>query len=174
VKVIALPAWQVAALRRHGVLGDLASDASDALSSIVDGGGGVPNAVAQSGGGGNVAALVGTIASGNVGLNALVQRITIDSQLTPTISFDQPFAAGAAAPGTSATPSAGGGGFMSWLLALLKPQVTIQTAAGPAIFAPDGPPTTSYVPVVAAGAAGVLGLGVLGLIGLIRALRRKS
>ena len=72
-------------------------------------------------------------------LKASVQRVTFRSQVTPDYSYD-PFA-------PSAPPSEGHG----WLMGFIKPEITVETAAGPIVIAPYGSPTANYAPLAAAG-----------------------
>ncbi len=54
-----------------------------------------------------------------------VTRMTVETAVTPTIVVDDPFAPGPPSP----------------LLQLLKPKVTLTTAAGPLVIAPYGTPS---------------------------------
>ncbi len=82
----------------------------------------------------------------------LVKSVTVRSQITPDYTYD-PWA-----PVPEAPP--GGGG--SFLMDLVKPEITVETSAGPVAIAPYGAPTENYVPhVVFGGLAAVIGAFML-------------
>ena len=77
-----------------------------------------------------------------------VTGVTFRSTVTPPYRYD-PWA-----PSEPAPPNP--------LLALLRPAVDVETAAGPVTIAPYGEPTENYAPVVAVGGlAAIVGLVVL-------------
>ena len=91
-------------------------------------------------------------------LNAAVPKITFTSALGPPIEIDTPFA-----PAGATSPS--GGHF----LPLLKPKLTVYTAADPYVLAPWGDPgDVSWWPWIKAGAVLVAGLAAYGAYKLVR------
>jgi len=66
-----------------------------------------------------------------------VHEITLRSQITPTFSYSPP--AEPSEPEPDRPPSL--------LLRLIKPEVTIDTVAGPYVIAPYGPPERNLTPV---------------------------
>lgn len=83
-------------------------------------------------------------------MTSIVSKIVIDSEYGPQIIIDQPMAAG-------------GSGTPSWVMDLLKPQITVITPFGNKVIAPWGTPGPTRWPeikiallVIAAVAAGVV------------------
>lgn len=64
----------------------------------------------------------------------LFESLIIETQLTPQISIDL-------ASGSSS-------GSSSWLMQIVKPRITIQTALGSKTVAPWGEPSTDYWPMI--------------------------
>jgi len=77
---------------------------------------------------------------------SMVKTVTVRSQVTPDYTYD-PWA-----PSPEAPPAD------SWLMNLVKPEVTIQTSGAPIVVAPYGTPTENYIPhALFGGAAAVIG-----------------
>ena len=85
-----------------------------------------------------------------------VRSVTIRTQFSPPITFD-PFAE--VPPDAPPNP----------ILALLKPEVEIETAGGAIVMAPYGPPTENYLPRLIVGVV----VGIVGAIGLIATIARR-
>lgn len=81
-----------------------------------------------------------------------VSRITFRSQLSPPLSVD-PFAPQAAGPPNP-------------ILALIRPEVTVETRAGSLVMAPYGTPSANYLPWLILGVL-VTGIGIIVGIGYI-------
>ena len=91
---------------------------------------------------------------------AAVRKITYRSQITPQAEW-RPGAPPAAQPG-----------FGAWFLSsVVKPSVTVHTAAGPVTYAPYGAPTSNYWPLIA---GGMIFSGVTLLWLATRGLRRRG
>ena len=92
-----------------------------------------------------------------------VQRVTIESALLPPIEL-RPFPGGGDDAGGA--PSSSGGG----PLGLVRPRFTIDTAAGPVVFAPAGaPPDFPWLGVaLAAGFVVLLGFAGYGVFRLVK------
>ncbi len=86
----------------------------------------------------------------------LVTSIQLSTNVLPTLTFNQPFTPGAAAPApvtSTASP-------FQFLLAIFQPVLTVSLPAGQSVsFAPGGVPSGS-------GLGQAIGLGLLGFLGL--------
>ena len=85
-----------------------------------------------------------------------VTSVTIRTQFSPPFTFD-PFAE--TPPDAPPNP----------ILALVKPEITIDTAGGALVMAPYGEPTANYLPRLVAGVA----IGVLGFVALVATIARR-
>jgi hypothetical protein len=99
-----------------------------------------------------------------VGTGGLIRSATLRSSISPDIDLD---------PRTAGGPSTGAprrrGGFTEGLMAFVKPEIEVMTAAGPIHLAPWGRPRTNYFwPVVILGVAGTGALIMLAARGLRR------
>lgn len=81
---------------------------------------------------------------------ALVQSVTVSSSFTPDVTYDPRNQAAGSAP--AAGP---GQGLAGAILSVIRPSVVAQTALGPLVIQPYGPPQPY----------GVLAAGVLAVIG---------
>ena len=70
-----------------------------------------------------------------------VKKITVETAWTPTIVVDTPFAGKASS------------GLTGFFMRVLKPKVTIDTALGRKVYAPEGEPGDSARPILILGAA---------------------
>ncbi len=97
----------------------------------------------------------------NQAFGGAVNQITFKSQLTPSVTVDQPFAPPGAPDGAGVPQVEGGSPLSRKLLEIAKPAMYIQTPAGITIpFEPFGEPTEDYWAWALAGTAAVFGLGV--------------
>jgi len=92
-----------------------------------------------------------------------VRSVVLRSNLSPDVELTS--------PAEVAGPAGGGvrrqGGFSEAILALMKPEVEIDTVAGRISIAPWGPPTTNlFWPLVILSAAGAVALGIVVVKGL--------
>lgn len=98
-------------------------------------------------------------------LSALIDDVTFDSQITPTVRVS-PFA-----------PSASSGsGIGDMILGWVRPRITIKPRAGsPIVYAPAGNPDANYLPALIVGSVVVVGgaLGTAFLLGRWSAPRRR-
>lgn len=102
--------------------------------------------------------------SGATGMvqGGLIRSVTLRSSVSPDIDIDPSMASG---------PSGGfpkrAGGFSEAVMAFVKPEIEVVTAAGPIHIAPWGRPTTNWFwPVLIVGGAGVTALAILAARGL--------
>ena len=82
-----------------------------------------------------------------------VKGVTIRTQVSPPVTVD-PFA-----PSPRDAPP-------NPLLSFLKPEITIETAAGTMVMAPYGKPTANHLPWLIAGAI-VFGIGIVTTIAIV-------
>lgn len=82
-------------------------------------------------------------------LASLISQITIQSEYGPDIVIDQPFAA------TPSNPA------VSFIMGILKPQITVVSSLGTRTVAPWGTPDPTAWPTVQILLLGLLGLGVV-------------
>lgn len=106
--------------------------------------------------------LVASGARQAVGTGGLVRSVTLRSSVSPDMNLD---------PRTMGGPSAGAprrrGGFSEGLMAFVKPEIEVMTAAGPIHIAPWGRPRTNYFwPVVIVGGFGLTALTILAYRGI--------
>lgn len=94
----------------------------------------------------------------NAALQGTVRKVTFRSQVTPDYVYD-PFA-------PSAPPSEG----QSWLMNFIRPEVTVETIAGPVVVAPYGTPEHDYGLALALGSVA----GLVGVVMLISAIARAT
>lgn len=94
-------------------------------------------------------------------LDQQVQRVTIDTTILPSVVIDHPFAVDASGSSTAS------GEDTSWVLKLLKPKITVNTASGPMTIAPWGEPGRHWG-LVQVLAVSIVGLAALGGFDLLR------
>lgn len=91
-------------------------------------------------------------------LTGAVRGVVIETQVMGPIAW---------APGKAQVETAArgeGGNFATWLAGIVKPKITVHTAAGPIMSAPYGEPTKNYrwvAPVVVLGT--MFGVGALAI-----------
>jgi hypothetical protein len=93
-------------------------------------------------------------------ISGSVQGVTFRSQVTPDYTYD-PNAPAPAEPQSS------------WLMQLVKPEVTLQTPLGPMRVAPYGVPTQDYFPILVIGGIALL-VGAFTLAGWIGRVTAKK
>lgn len=91
-------------------------------------------------------------------LQSTVRKVTFRSQVTPDYTYD-PWA-------PSAPPAQG----QAWLMNFVRPEVTVDTVAGPIVIAPYGAPEHDYGLALGLGAAASL----VGIVMLISAIARAT
>lgn len=94
-------------------------------------------------------------------LQGSVRKVTFRSQLTPPYEYD---------PWSPSPPPSES---QSWLMDLVKPEVIVDTAAGPISIAPYGVPEADYSILAAAGAVATLVGAVVAIGWVARATRRR-
>lgn len=90
---------------------------------------------------------------------ALVRGVKFRSQISPEVTYD-PW-------GPTPPPTQRGIGVQ--IMRVIRPEVTVETPAGPVTVAPYGPPTRNYLPLVVAGVV----VGVVGVVTVIGWIARR-
>lgn len=93
---------------------------------------------------------------------SMVKSVTVRSQVTPDFTYD-PWAP------TPEQPPGGGG---SWLMEIIKPEITIEGGEQPIVIAPYGTPTENYMPHALFGSAAALVGVVMLIIWIARATKK--